>query len=201
MESFAPIRFAEKWDNVGVLTEPSTPTDIKKIILTNDLTESVLKEALESNVNMIVSYHPPIFSGLKRLTTASWKERIILQCIENRIAVYSPHTSWDACPDGVNDWLAGALPIATSQIALPNAIDPNFGAGRICELKASATLGQAIERIKLHTGVPDTRVAIAVNGSLDSKIVTFAVCAGSGGSVLKEIKTPIDLFITGELVS
>lgn len=96
MEGFAPTRFAEKWDNVGVLIEPSTSTDIKKIFLTNDLTEHVMEEALENKANLIISYHPPIFSGLKRLTTASWKERIILQCIENRIALYSPHTSWDA---------------------------------------------------------------------------------------------------------
>lgn len=96
MESFAPIKFAEKWDNVGVLVEPSTQEDIKKILLTNDLTESVLEEATKNGVNLIVSYHPPIFSGLKRLTQDSWKERIVVQCIENRIAIYSPHTSWDA---------------------------------------------------------------------------------------------------------
>lgn len=96
MELFAPTKFAEKWDNVGVLVEPSSEQDIKKILLTNDLTENVMEEALKHEVNMIVSYHPPIFSGLKRLTQENWKERIIVKCIENRIALYSPHTSWDA---------------------------------------------------------------------------------------------------------
>lgn len=96
MESFAPLCFAEKWDNVGVLVEPSTRTNIKRIMLTNDLTENVLEEALSKEVNLIVSYHPPIFSGLKRLTMDTWKERIIVQCIESRIAVFSPHTAWDA---------------------------------------------------------------------------------------------------------
>lgn len=96
MENFAPLCFAEKWDNVGVLVEPSTRVNIKKILLTNDLTENVLLEAQEHEANLIVSYHPPIFSGMKKLTMATWKERIILKCIEDKIAIYSPHTSWDS---------------------------------------------------------------------------------------------------------
>ena len=54
---------------------------------------------------MILSYHPHIFMPLKRLTQSSWKERLVVQCVENRIAVYSPHTSYDAVKGGVNDWL------------------------------------------------------------------------------------------------
>lgn len=61
------------------------------------------------------------------------------------------------------------------------------------------TLAQAIAAVKAHTGVPDVRVAIAAAGSLESPILSFGVCAGSGASVLKDIKAPIDLFITGEL--
>lgn len=199
MENFAPLTFAEKWDNVGLLIEPSQEEIIKKIILTNDLTEVVLKEAKEKNANLIVSYHPPIFSGLKRLTKQTWKERIILECIERKIAIYSPHTSWDSCPQGVNDWLAGCLPIASKEPAITNAINPLYGAGRICSLSGEITLREAIVRIKRNTGLLHVHVAIASNGSLHSPINSFGVCAGSGASVLKEIKAPIDLFITGEL--
>jgi putative NIF3 family GTP cyclohydrolase 1 type 2 len=53
-------------DNVGLLTEPSEPLTVKKILVTNDLTESVLEEAITNNVNMIISYHPAIFKPLKR---------------------------------------------------------------------------------------------------------------------------------------
>lgn len=102
MESFAPLSFAEKWDNVGLLSEPSEDIEVRVILLTNDLTSNVLDEAKRVEANMIVSYHPPIFSGLKRLTMANWKERIIIECIEKKIAIYSPHTSWDA-------WLVSAL--------------------------------------------------------------------------------------------
>lgn len=199
MEKFAPLSFAEKWDNVGLLVEPSQSMNIKKILLTNDLTENVLDEAVESNANLIVSYHPPIFSGLKRLTMKSWKERIIVRCLENRIAVFSPHTSWDSCPNGVNDWLAASLPFLSKSVAIPNPINPGFGGGRICQVSGTLTLRDAIEKVKTYTGLPDVRVGIATSGSLDSPIRTFGVCGGSGASILSAIKDPLDLFITGEL--
>ena len=105
LSKFASTKLAEKWDNVGLLVEPSGSHKIKHILLTNDLTQSVLDEALAKSVEMIISYHPPIFVPLKRLSQGNWKERIIMKCIENRIAIYSPHTSYDAVKGGVNDWL------------------------------------------------------------------------------------------------
>jgi len=199
MERFAPLEYAEKWDNVGLIVEPSRSVNIETILLTNDLTEEVMKEAHQKKPNLIISYHPPIFDGLKRLTTQTWKEKIILECIENRIAIYSPHTSWDSCPHGVNDWLAAALPIANKTPAIPNSGNSLFGAGRICQVDGEIILRNSIERIKSYTGLPDVRVGIASAGSLDSPILNFGVCAGSGASVLKDIKKTIDLFITGEL--
>ena len=132
LKSFAPVNLSESWDNTGLLVEPSTVTPVKCVLLTNDLTEDVLKEALEFKTGLIISYHPPIFKPLAKITTSSWKvsikqfflfehvslkerlkkinvfdqERIIGTCLENKIAIYSPHTSWDSISGGVNDWLA-----------------------------------------------------------------------------------------------
>ena len=167
--------------------------------MTNDLTEVVLKEAVDLQADMIISYHPPIFAGLKRLTSNTWKERIIVKLLEEKIALYSPHTAWDSCPNGVNDWLASSLPIKSKVPATPSQIDANFGGGRVCEVEGNLTLKEAIELIKKYTGLPDVRVGIATSGSLNSKIQSFGVCAGSGASILKAIKAPIDLFVTGEL--
>ncbi len=110
-KDYAPLYLADQsWDNVGLLIEPSddNPT-IETIFLTNDLTEPVLDEAIERQAQLIISYHPPIFSPLKRLTQSNWKERIILKCIRHGIAVYSPHTSWDAVENGINQWLISAF--------------------------------------------------------------------------------------------
>jgi putative NIF3 family GTP cyclohydrolase 1 type 2 len=74
-----------------------------------------MDESIEKNSDLIISYHPPIFSALKRVTSSTWKERIVQKCLENRIALFSPHTSWDNIDNGINDWLA--LGIKTGQHA------------------------------------------------------------------------------------
>ena len=70
---YAATSLAESWDNVGLLIEPSEPKDITHILLTNDLTEDVMQEAVNLKTNMIISYHPPIFVGLKSVTNKTWK--------------------------------------------------------------------------------------------------------------------------------
>ena len=105
LHRIASPSLAGSWDNVGLLVEPSAPHTVRTILLTNDLTPPVLQEAIEKKSDLIISYHPPIFSPLKRLTQKKWKEELIVRCIENRIAVFSPHTSYDCVEDGVNDWL------------------------------------------------------------------------------------------------
>ncbi|XP_033113888.1 NIF3-like protein 1 [Anneissia japonica] len=108
LNKLASPSLAESWDNVGLLVEPTPPHTVSTLFMTNDLTEDVLEEAILRKSSMILSYHPPIFGALKRLTMASFKERIIVKAIENRIAVYSPHTAYDVVKDGLTDWLAAA---------------------------------------------------------------------------------------------
>ena len=111
LKNYAPLSLADQsWDNVGLLVEPTDDNPmVKTIFLTNDLTEPVLEEAIERQAQLIISYHPPIFTPLKRLTQSTWKERVLLKCIRHNIAVYSPHTSWDAVENGINQWLISAF--------------------------------------------------------------------------------------------
>ena len=109
LEEIAPTRFAEDWDNVGLLVAPPDGGPIAKSLLTIDLTEPVLEEALAAGVQLIIAYHPPIFGGLKRLNPAGPRDRTLLRAIRADVAIYSPHTSLDAAPGGVNDWLADAV--------------------------------------------------------------------------------------------
>lgn len=171
---------------------------IKKIILTNDLTEKVLHEAVDKKSDLIISYHPPIFTGLKSITKASWKSRIVSVCLENRIALYSPHTSWDNNRGAIGDWLAGALPYKESQIILPSAENNDIGTGRIAKVDSTTpiSLADSIERVKKHTGIKTVQVAIGADKTLDSAVNSFAVCPGSGSSVLKGV--PVDLYISGK---
>ncbi|GIX84916.1 NIF3-like protein 1 [Caerostris extrusa] len=104
-DKIVPKQLAEKWDNTGLLVEPLQKCPISTVFFTNDLTEDVLEEALSLKANLIVSYHPPLFTAFKSLSCKNWKDRIIMKCIANNIAIYSPHTACDAVEGGVNDWL------------------------------------------------------------------------------------------------
>jgi len=108
MKTIAPLRYAESWDNVGLLVG-SREWDVDHVLLTIDLTESVLQEAVRDGAQMVIAYHPPIFKPLASLTDDDPKQRIVLHAARSGIAVYSPHTALDATPGGVNDWLAAGL--------------------------------------------------------------------------------------------
>ena len=105
MGTIAPLRFAEPWDRVGLLIgRPESPL-AGGILLTIDLTEPVLEEAVAKGARAIVAYHAPIWEPIKRLTSETSRGRILLGCAEAGISVYTPHTALDAAPGGVNDWL------------------------------------------------------------------------------------------------
>lgn len=68
LEEFAPLKLAENWDNVGLLVDPLENMLIQNILLTNDLTEDVMDEAIKLNTGLIISYHPNIFQGMKSIS-------------------------------------------------------------------------------------------------------------------------------------
>lgn len=133
--------------------------------------------------------------------SSTWKERIVAMCLEKRIALYSPHTTWDSVRGGVTDWLAKAISDAESKVILPGAgteTKTDVGHGRLVELNTPITLTDAIERVKRHTGIKHVHVSIGINSSLTTNIKSYAVCAGAGNSVLKGVVA--DLYITGKPV-
>lgn len=125
LNDFASLSLAESWDNVGLLVEPSPPHSVSTLFLTNDLTEVVMQEALQKKADLILSYHPPIFRALKRITWNTWKERLVIRALEHRVGIYSPHTAYDAIPHGVNNWLAKGLGACTT-IPLRPSMAPSY---------------------------------------------------------------------------
>ncbi|XP_050344802.1 NIF3-like protein 1 isoform X2 [Nymphalis io] len=198
LEKFAPKKLSESWDNTGLLVEPYTPRNIKKILLTNDLTEDVALEAEQNNCELVISYHPPIFAPLKTVVQSSWKERIVSLLLEHRISLYSPHTSWDSVKGGVNDWLASAFPFDESVPIIPGE-DLDTGAGRLLRISNDFDLSKAIEEVKSLTGLKHVRLAIGKGRALSDNVNNVALCAGSGSSVLKKV-AKADLFVTGEML-
>ncbi|XP_037506716.1 NIF3-like protein 1 [Rhipicephalus sanguineus] len=194
LERIAPPSTAASWDNVGLLVEPSGTPVVKNVFFTNDLTLPVMDEAEERNAQLIVSYHPPIFAPLRALRQSQWKERLVIRCIERGIAIYSPHTAWDAVDGGANDWLASCLGSASTTEPLTTD-----GAGRRLCLDPPVTLEELAVRLRTHVGASKVRLALAVRHTATSAISSVSLCAGSGISVLRDDFDDAELVITGEM--
>jgi dinuclear metal center YbgI/SA1388 family protein len=107
LEKIAPTRNAESWDNVGLLVgDPAH--DVSKAMLTIDYTPEVACEAAGAAVDMVISYHPPIFDPLKRVV-AGGLSGAVFDAIRRGVALYSPHTALDVAEGGTNDMLADAI--------------------------------------------------------------------------------------------
>ncbi|MBT8236410.1 MAG: Nif3-like dinuclear metal center hexameric protein [Bacteroidia bacterium] len=120
LESLAPLNTAEDFDNVGLLVgDPKQ--QVNGILVTLDTLESVLDEALEKNCNLIISFHPIIFNGLKTLTGRTYVERVVMKAIKHDIAIYALHTALDNAPEGVNAKLCEVLGIVNPNILIPKA--------------------------------------------------------------------------------
>src|SRR2546423_13609520 len=103
MEEIAPTRYAETWDNVGLLVgDPKQ--EITAAMLTIDYTPEVACEAAGAKCDCIVAYHPPIFEGMKRVVGGP-----IFDAIRRGVAIYSPHTALDVAEGGTKDQLAAAI--------------------------------------------------------------------------------------------
>lgn len=113
METIAPTRLAESWDNVGLLAGDPHQT-ITRILLAIDYTAPVAEEAKNAGCDGVVAYHPPIFSPLKRIT-ADGSADLIYDAIRRGMAIYSPHTALDVAEGGTNDLLADVIGLTERQ--------------------------------------------------------------------------------------
>ncbi len=118
LESQAPLAVQESYDNSGLLVgNPSQ--DIHKALVSLDCTEAVVDEAIRVGANLIISHHPILFTGLKKITGKTYIERVLIKAIKNDIALYAIHTNLDSMPDGVNAMICHKLGLVDSRILAP----------------------------------------------------------------------------------
>jgi len=120
LEELAPLAYAEDFDNVGLLVGKAD-TEVSGILVTLDTLESIVDEAIENNCNLIVSFHPIIFSGLKKLTGRSYVERVVMKALKNDIAIFAIHTALDNSWNGVNDMICEQLGLINRKILIPQS--------------------------------------------------------------------------------
>ncbi|WP_417429915.1 Nif3-like dinuclear metal center hexameric protein [Halpernia sp.] len=113
-----PLQEAEDFDNVGLLCG-NPEREVSGILICHDALEIVVDEAISKNVNVIVAFHPIIFSGLKSITGKNYVEKAVLKAVENKIAIYAIHTSFDNDYFGVNFKICETLGLKNQKILMP----------------------------------------------------------------------------------
>jgi len=135
LETLAPLPYAEDFDNAGLLVGNKN-TKVSGVLVTLDTLESVVDEAIAKKCNLIVSFHPIIFKGLKSLTGKDYVERTVMKAIKNDIAIYAIHTALDNAIKGVNDIICNTLELENKKILIPQK-------GTIKKLTTYVPLGNA----------------------------------------------------------
>jgi len=120
LHELAPLNYAEDFDNVGLLVGDKNQT-VSGILVTLDTLEAVVDEAIENNCNLIVSFHPIIFKGLKKLTGKTYVERVVIKAIQHNIAIFSIHTALDNAFQGVNSIICNQLQLQNKKILMPQS--------------------------------------------------------------------------------
>ena len=118
LEELAPLAYAEDFDNVGLLVGSSS-LEVTGVLVTLDTLENVVDEAIAKKCNLIVSFHPIIFGGLKKLTGSNYVQRVVIKAIQHNIAIYSMHTALDNSNQGVNAKICEVLGILNTRILIP----------------------------------------------------------------------------------
>jgi dinuclear metal center YbgI/SA1388 family protein len=118
LESIAPLALQESYDNAGFITgEPSA--ELTGVLVSVDCTEAVVDEAVARNCNLVVSHHPIIFKGLKKITGKTYVERTVMNAIRAGISLYAAHTNLDSVATGVSGRLAGLFGLTHQRVLLP----------------------------------------------------------------------------------
>jgi dinuclear metal center YbgI/SA1388 family protein len=118
LDEWAPKAYAEDFDNVGLLIG-NDKEECKGVLVSLDCTEKVVVEAIENKCNLIVCFHPIVFSGLKKITGKNYVERVVIKAIQNNICIVALHTRLDNHPEGVNDILCKRLGLTKTKVLIP----------------------------------------------------------------------------------
>ncbi len=118
LENIAPLSYQESYDNSGLITGNSE-TPVKGIMICLDCTEEVVKDAINKKCNLIISHHPIVFSGLKKINGKNYVERAVILAIKNDISMYAIHTNLDNILNGVNGMIAQKLGLINISILSP----------------------------------------------------------------------------------
>ena len=191
IEHIAPLNIQENYDNSGLLIG-HMDNEVHKVLLCVDVTEEILQEAVAEQCDLIISHHPMIFFGVKRIDTNS----LIYRAIRSNIAIYAAHTNLDAANVGVSTILGEKLGLHNLRTLHRNSVDECFGLGAIGDFATPLKEVDFLDLVKNVCKIPMVRHSVLRGKS----IKTVALCGGAGGELLAEaIALHADAFITADL--
>lgn len=194
LETLAPPELGEDWDNVGLLVGRRSAF-VSKAMTCLTLTPDVADEATANGVQLIVSHHPVLFRGAKKITDATSEGRMLLKLIENGVAVFSPHTCFDSAALGVNQQLAESFELEEIRPIRPNSDGSFVGSGRVGCLPVAISIDEFLARVKEAVGA----TYLEFCAEPDATVSTVAVACGAAGDFLSDAKKlGCDTFVTGE---
>lgn len=195
INKFAPFSYQEKWDNSGLLVGDRNQK-ISKVLVSLDITNSVIEEAVSKKAELIVGHHPVIFNPLKSVPTTS----PVYSLIRNSISAICVHTPLDVAKGGMNDiifsMLDKSLGLTENYETLEKTVSEDIGFGRVCELENETDdIKGLAETLKKTFGCKAVRY-----GNLKKSVRKIAYCSGAGGSMLELVKEMgADAYITGDI--
>lgn len=206
IEDAVPVSLQESWDNSGLLIG-FPEKHVKKVITCLEITEAVADEAVAAGADMIVSHHPLIFSGIRKLSYDSSEDRAVMKLVSNGISVYSCHTPFDKVRGGNNDIIAERLGLSSvknlrgDDVVSPSKMAENrdeADIGRIGRFRKPLTYMQAIELAanQLNMSIRQLRAC----GDLNTEITSVGICTGAGADMAEmAVDAGCQLFITGDV--
>lgn len=189
IEKEFPLPTAFDWDNCGLLLGDSE-REVKTVLLSLDVTCAVAKEAKEAGADLILSHHPILFDGTKRITSDTAEGRLISELLQNNICVYSAHTNCDVGKNGINARLAEIFNLTDIELLEDN------GLGRIGTLEKPVSFGDFTLCTKKILNTPFVRVC----GDKNAQISRVAVASGAcSESIPTAVKKSADVIITADM--
>ena len=193
IEDFAPLSIQEGWDNSG-LCVGSPEDEVSSVLLALDCTEALVDEAVECGADMIVTHHPLIFSGLKKISPEDQVGEAVMKAIKAGIAIYAAHTNADKVLEGVSGAMAARLGL--ENVSILNEEVEGTGLGVVGDLPQPLTAEQVVALVKDKFSLK----AMKASRPVDGLISRVAMCGGSGGSLIPMArKSGAQLYISGDI--
>ena len=195
LEEFCPRSFAMSWDNVG-LQVGYADKEVKTIALAVDATSEVIAEAASQGADLILTHHPLLFGGVKRITDSDYVGSRVLNLVRQDICCYAMHTNFDVL--GMADASADLLQLMDREVLEVTYEDELSveGIGRIGTLKEPMKLSECAALVSRAFGIDHVRYY----GDPEQMLVTCAILPGSGkGEIDLAVKSGADVYITGDI--